>query len=101
MADKVPEVVAAGVEDVVEAGAPRTGTLEAEVVGEAEDEVGEERVDNEEDDECPLEDGVGEDEGDLVGIPVLHRRELVRRLNRSFLHRSLHCYVHAGAENSD
>lgn len=97
VADKVAEAEVPGVKEVVKAGAPGAGPLKAEVVSKPEDEVGKQGVEEEEDDEGPLEDRVDEDEGDLVGVPVQHRRELVRRHSRSLLA----CYAHRDAADED
>lgn len=79
LADKasVMELGLAGLKQMIDPGTQEAGPLEAEVIGESDDEVREERVEEEEADQSPFENGVDQNEGHLVGIPVNHCRKLV------------------------
>lgn len=63
LTEKISEriLVSRGIEEVVDATTPGAGCFEAEVIGEFDDQVGEERVEEEEDYEDPFKDGVDED----------------------------------------
>lgn len=79
LADKtsVMELGLAGLEQMIEPGTQEAGPLEAEVIGESDDDVREERVEEEEADQGPFKDGVDQNERHLVGVPVNHGRKLV------------------------
>lgn len=79
LADKAPvmELAPAGLEQMIEPGTQGAGPLEAEVIGESDDDVREEGVEEEEADQGPFKNGVDQNEGHLVGVPVNHGRKLV------------------------
>lgn len=79
LADKasVLELSLAGLEQTIEPGTQEAGPLKAEIIGESDDKVREERVEEEEADQSPFKNGVDQNEGRLVGLPVNHGRKLV------------------------
>lgn len=68
-----------GLEEVVHPRTEDAGGLEAEVVGEPGDKVGEESVEQEEDDEGPFQDRVCQYHRHPVAVPVQYSREFVGR----------------------
>lgn len=65
-------------EQLIHARAPEAGSREAEIVRELEDQVGEERIKEEEKDQNPFQYGVGENERDLVSVSMHHSGKFVR-----------------------
>lgn len=66
-------------EDVIEPGTPKAGGFETEELGELGDEIGEEGVEEEEDDESPFKSCVDKNYSDFVGVSMQHGGEFVGR----------------------
>lgn len=64
---------------MIDSRAPQARRLEPEKLCEFDDHVGEEGVQEEEEDQNPLENCVDENQRNLVGVPVQHGRKSVRR----------------------
>lgn len=62
--------VVSGLEDVIEPRTPQAGSFEAKVVGELDDQIREEGVEEEEEDQNPFEDCVDENQSEFVGVSV-------------------------------